>query len=207
MRHRPLLVATHPDDCATDSRYARTLAPSTLAIRRSPLVRSLGCPQSFRPEPNLALVHRRIAPPPPWLFRTPQAELQLPSSPYHTQSTAGHSTTHIPTTFEITHPFHPQRGCKFVLAARKQTWGEDRVMYFDAQRRLRSMLACWTSATEQDAFSQVSAGRSWFRVDDLLKLVAWLEQRGSAAALSVKQIAPQTSNNIRRNKRRKGHSK
>ena len=32
MRHRPLLAATRPDDCARDSRSARTLVASTLAI-------------------------------------------------------------------------------------------------------------------------------------------------------------------------------
>jgi lipopolysaccharide biosynthesis protein len=74
--------------------------------------------------------------------------------------------------FEITHPFHPKRGTRYVLATRRQNWGEDRVMYFDAQRRLRSILAAWTSVAEHDAFTQASAGRSWFRPDDLVRLSA-----------------------------------
>jgi hypothetical protein len=45
-------------------------------------------------------------------------------------------------------------------------------MYFDQRGRLRSMLASWTSLAEQDLFAQTSAGRSWFRVDDLLRLCA-----------------------------------
>jgi hypothetical protein len=45
-------------------------------------------------------------------------------------------------------------------------------MYFDAQGKLRSMLASWTSVGNRDFFTQASAGRSWFRVDDLLKLCA-----------------------------------
>jgi hypothetical protein len=67
-----------------------------------------------------------------------------------------------------------------VLATRRQNWGEDRMMFFDAQGRLRSMLASWTSLADEDAFAQVSAGRSWFRIDDLLKLAALLEQCGEA---------------------------
>jgi len=65
-----------------------------------------------------------------------------------------------------------------VLATRKQNWGEDRVMFFDGHGRLRSMLTSWTNLTGEDAFAQVSAGRSWFRIDDLLKLAVLLDQCG-----------------------------
>jgi Family of unknown function (DUF5372) len=58
---------------------------------------------------------------------------------------------------------------------RKNNWGEDRVLYYNAQGRLCSMLVSWTSLELQDAFSLASAGRSWFRVDDLLNLVALLQ--------------------------------
>lgn len=78
-------------------------------------------------------------------------------------------------TFEITHPFHPQRGTQWVLVTRKGNWGEDRVMYYDRQGRLRSMRTSWTSLADPDLFSQVAQGRSWFRVDDLLQLAALLE--------------------------------
>lgn len=43
-------------------------------------------------------------------------------------------------------------------------------MFFDGQGRLRSMLASWTSLAEADLFTQASAGRSWFRPDDLMRL-------------------------------------
>lgn len=52
---------------------------------------------------------------------------------------------------------------------RRQNWGERRVMFFDTQGRLRSMLESWTSLAE-DSFTQASAGRSWFRPDDLMQL-------------------------------------
>ena len=44
------------------------------------------------------------------------------------------------------------------------------MMYFDAQGKLRSMLASWTSVGNRDLFTQASAGCAWFRVDDLLRL-------------------------------------
>lgn len=43
-------------------------------------------------------------------------------------------------------------------------------MFFDGDGRLRSMLESWTSVAQQDPFTQASAGRSWFRTDDLLHL-------------------------------------
>ena len=41
---------------------------------------------------------------------------------------------------------------------RKNNWGEDRVLYYNAQGRLCSVLASWTSLALQDAFSLASAG-------------------------------------------------
>jgi hypothetical protein len=67
------------------------------------------------------------------------------------------------------------------LTTRHQVWGEDRVMFFDAQQRLRSMLASWTDIPEVDAFAQASAGRSWLRVDDLLRLRALVDELSRAA--------------------------
>lgn len=59
-----------------------------------------------------------------------------------------------------------------MVATRKLNWGEDRVMYFDARGRLRSVLTSWTDLVEADRFTVASAGRSWFRTDDLLRLSA-----------------------------------
>jgi hypothetical protein len=70
-------------------------------------------------------------------------------------------------------------GKKFVLTTRKQNWGEDRLTYFDSKGQLHSILTSWTSLAEPDLFAQTAAGRSWFRVDDLLRLCAQLaELRG-----------------------------
>jgi len=84
-------------------------------------------------------------------------------------------------TFEVTHPFHPKRGMRFFLLTRRQNWGEDRVMYYDTNGRLCSILSSWTNVPDQDLFDQTSAGRSWFRVDDLLNLSILIDEleRGS----------------------------
>jgi len=95
---------------------------------------------------------------------------------YRKSATACRADAQAPITFEITHPFHPLRGKKFVLTTRKNNWGEDRVMYFDAQGKLRSMRACWTSVSEPDLFAQAAAGRTCFRVDDLLRLCAQIAE-------------------------------
>jgi len=78
--------------------------------------------------------------------------------------------------FEVTHPFHPWRGQRFVLSTRKQNWGEDRVMFYDAQGRLRSLPASWTDVNEADLFSQVAAGRSFSRPDDLSALASLIDR-------------------------------
>jgi len=53
---------------------------------------------------------------------------------------------------------------------RKLTWGEDRVFYYDASGRLKSLMTNVTDVLERDGFDLISAGRSAFRIDDLLEL-------------------------------------
>ena len=72
--------------------------------------------------------------------------------------------------FRITHPFHPLRGAEYELVTRKLTWGEDRVFYYDPDGKLKSLLTNVTDVVSKDAFDHISAGRSAFRVDDLLEL-------------------------------------
>jgi hypothetical protein len=45
---------------------------------------------------------------------------------------------------------------------------------------LRRLTSAWTNAVAPDAFAQVSAGRSHFRVDDLLHLVALIARQNEA---------------------------
>jgi hypothetical protein len=71
----------------------------------------------------------------------------------------------------VTHRFHPWVGREFVFVAVRQTWGEDRVFFFDEEGTQRSLPTRWTDAGEPDAFVTLAGGRSAFRVEDLLVLV------------------------------------
>jgi hypothetical protein len=60
---------------------------------------------------------------------------------------------------------------------RKRNWGEDRVFYYDSSGKLKSLLTNVTDVCSKDAFDHISAGRSAFRVDDLLELRQLLDKR------------------------------
>jgi hypothetical protein len=62
------------------------------------------------------------------------------------------------------------------MVARQRNWGEDRVFYYDADRRLKSFLVNVTDLFPMDAFTRTSAGVSAFRVDDLLELRKLLDR-------------------------------
>jgi len=66
---------------------------------------------------------------------------------------------------------------QFELITRKHTWGDDRVFYHDEEDRLCSINASWTSVATPDPFVVISAGRSMFRVEDLLVLVSLISER------------------------------
>jgi YD repeat-containing protein len=79
--------------------------------------------------------------------------------------------------FRITHPFHPLCGADYELVTRRLNWGEDRVFYYDADGNLKSLRANVTDVPEVDAFNRTSAGRSAFRLDDLLELRRVIDNR------------------------------
>jgi len=57
-----------------------------------------------------------------------------------------------------------------MLIIYRHIWGEDRVYYHDDTGKLRSIPAKWTDVAGGDPFVIVAAGRSPFRVVDLLEL-------------------------------------
>ena len=79
--------------------------------------------------------------------------------------------------FRITHPFHPLRGAEYELVTRKLTWGQDRVFYYDPSGNLKSLMTNVTDVVSTDAFDHISAGRSAFRVDDLVELRRLFDKR------------------------------
>jgi hypothetical protein len=72
--------------------------------------------------------------------------------------------------FEVTHQFHPLFGRRFDLIAHRNHWGQDRVFFLNQENHIASLPAAWTDVAPFDAFLIVSAGRSYFRVEDLLEL-------------------------------------
>ncbi len=60
----------------------------------------------------------------------------------------------------MTHPFHPLFDREFEHVSYRHNWGEDRLYYFDAEGRLRTIPACWTSVAPVDPFVAIAAGRS-----------------------------------------------
>jgi hypothetical protein len=52
----------------------------------------------------------------------------------------------------------------------RTNWGEDRVFFYGPDSTLKSFPANLTDVVPIDAFAHVSAGRSPFRMDDLLEL-------------------------------------
>jgi hypothetical protein len=68
----------------------------------------------------------------------------------------------------------------FELIERRTTWGEDRVYFQDARGELRRLPAVWTSLSARSVFETISAGRSHFRVEDLLQLGTLIAQEKQA---------------------------
>jgi len=78
--------------------------------------------------------------------------------------------------FQVTHPFHPLFGQEHDLVDYRNCWAEDRVFYVDETDQVRSLPATWTSAVADDPFVVLSAGRSHFRVLDLMELANLLQE-------------------------------
>jgi Family of unknown function (DUF5372) len=58
----------------------------------------------------------------------------------------------------------------FIVA--RHNWDEDRVLFLDEDGVRRSLPRAWTDAADVDPFVALAAGRSPFRVEDLLAVVA-----------------------------------
>ena len=63
-------------------------------------------------------------------------------------------------------------------------WGEERAYYRDEEGSLICIPARWTSVIPPDPVVEMSGGRSWFRVVDLLALVKLV------AALQAEEEGP-----------------
>jgi hypothetical protein len=55
------------------------------------------------------------------------------------------------------------------------SWGERRILLLDEEGQVHSLAVSWTDAAEPDVFVTMAAGRSAFRVADLLELATMVE--------------------------------
>jgi hypothetical protein len=60
--------------------------------------------------------------------------------------------------------------------------GEDRVFFFADDGTQKSLPRAWTDAADLDPFVVLAAGRSPFRVEDLLMVAELLDRLAAAAA-------------------------
>jgi hypothetical protein len=63
----------------------------------------------------------------------------------------------------------------FVFVVARRTWSEDRVFFFDRDGVQRSLPRAWTDAADVDPFVALAAGRSPFRVEDLVALAGLID--------------------------------
>ena len=75
----------------------------------------------------------------------------------------------------MTHPFHPWFGREFSFVAVQQTWRQDRVFFFGTDGAMQSLPRTWTDVADPDVFVMIAAGRSAFRVADLLALAGVID--------------------------------
>jgi hypothetical protein len=61
-------------------------------------------------------------------------------------------------------------GKEFDLVDYVHDWREHRVYFYDCQQNLTSVPTSWTNLLPIDQFVAASAGRSYFRTDELLQL-------------------------------------
>jgi hypothetical protein len=76
----------------------------------------------------------------------------------------------------VTHPFHPRFGEELELLDYRGSFGRERVEGRDGQGRLVNLPLEWTDAYGEDPFVRVSAGRSFLRPEDLLRLADLLAE-------------------------------
>ena len=77
----------------------------------------------------------------------------------------------------MTHPFHPLYGREFELVERRCPWGDAWTYFFDERGELRRVRTAWTDLVEADPWVVVAAGRSPFRLEDLIELGDLIDSR------------------------------
>jgi hypothetical protein len=74
--------------------------------------------------------------------------------------------------FEISHPFHPDRGRRLRLLNARTARGVVWLWYADDAGKPRQVKQSFTDRAEADAFERQAGGRCAFHLKDLVELVA-----------------------------------
>jgi hypothetical protein len=74
------------------------------------------------------------------------------------------------------HPFHPLFGQEINCVERRIGWGDDLLFYRDRLGYVTALPTRWTSLEPEDPFLVVSAGRSHFRLTDLIDLASLITE-------------------------------
>ena len=86
-----------------------------------------------------------------------------------------HLSTKLTRKFRVTHPFHPLFCQEFESTGRKRINGRNHFVFYNNKGKRTTMPVKWTDAPEEeDVYVAISAGRSYFRVEDLILLSALL---------------------------------
>jgi hypothetical protein len=88
----------------------------------------------------------------------------------------------VTSSVRITHPFHPLFGKEIDVVERRIGWGDDLLFYRDRLGYVTALPTRWTTIEPEDPFVVVSAGRSHFRVADLIDLASLINEIRSALA-------------------------
>ncbi|HZS56826.1 MAG TPA: DUF5372 family protein [Bryobacteraceae bacterium] len=75
----------------------------------------------------------------------------------------------------MTHPFHPLFGRELEIFAPKEYVGERRLCYLDERQRVHEIPLDWTDLAPADPVLAIAAGKTLFRVADLLELAKLIE--------------------------------
>ncbi|MCY4674167.1 MAG: DUF5372 family protein [Bacteroidetes bacterium] len=76
---------------------------------------------------------------------------------------------------EVTHPFHPWYGRRFLRQHGRTPGNGQLVRCIVDERTFRHLPRAWTDLRRIDDFERTSAGRAFFRVDDLVALRALVD--------------------------------
>jgi hypothetical protein len=80
--------------------------------------------------------------------------------------------------FKVIHPFHPLFQRDFELVHYSKNFGCEYVEYYNDVGEVDCIPLAWTDAQGLDPFLEISGGRSFFRLEDLLRLLDLVSDLG-----------------------------